>query len=101
MRRTAIAALAAERYRRAHGGAPPPALDALVPEYMAGVPIDPFTSKPLLYRITGDAYVIYSVDRDRTDDGGALYTFGSGRDSSRAANRARDLGVRIPFASRP
>ena len=102
IRRTAIATLAAERYRRAHGGAPPPAVDALVPEYLAHVLLDPFTGGPLLYRVTPEAYAIYSVDRNRVDDGGVINMFGSGRDSlARPGDRGGlDLGIRIPLASR-
>ena len=53
MRRTSIAAVAIERFRRAHAGEPPATLSALVPEYLAAVPIDPFSGQPLhvpLYR---------------------------------------------------
>lgn len=32
--------------------------------------IDPFTHKPLIYRVTGDHFVVYSVGQNRIDDGG-------------------------------
>ena len=35
--------LASEKWRRAHGGVNPPSLDALVPDYLADVPRDPWT----------------------------------------------------------
>jgi hypothetical protein len=100
IRRTAIATLAAERYRRAHDGMLPPTLEALVPEYLSRVPLDPFTGKPLLYLATSDAYVIYSVDRNRVDDHGVINMFGAGRDPLPADRAARDLGIRIPLASK-
>jgi hypothetical protein len=93
MRRTSMAALAVERFRRAHAGQAPPSLDVLVPAYLAAVPIDPFDGKPLKYRQDADSYVIYSVDRDRADDGGALYGHGTGV-AGRAPER-RDLGIRV------
>ena len=43
------AAVAVERYRRAHGGALPPSLDALVPEYLPAVPRAARTGDPLAY----------------------------------------------------
>jgi ABC-type transport system involved in multi-copper enzyme maturation permease subunit len=69
--RSAIAALAAERYRRDRGRWPEK-LATLVPAYLTKVPTDPFTGKPLLYRILPDGAVIYSVGRDLADDGGKL-----------------------------
>jgi hypothetical protein len=48
-----------------------------------------------------DAYVIYSVDRNRVDDSGVINMFGSGREglALRPGDRAgRDLGIRIPMA---
>jgi hypothetical protein len=99
-RRTAIVVLAVERFRRAHQGQPPVSLDALVPQYLKAVPDDPFDGKPLKYRVDADNYVVYSVDINRTDDGGVFYGFGSGvagpirgfRDMS-----PRDIGIRVPL----
>jgi hypothetical protein len=65
-------AVAVERYRRAHGEALPTALTDLVPAYLAAIPEDPLTGKPLLYRIAEDAYTIYSVGPNGKDDGGSL-----------------------------
>jgi hypothetical protein len=100
MRRTAITALAVERFRRAHAGAAPSTLDALVPDYLAAVPQDPFSGQPLRYRLGNDSYVVYSVDANKVDDGGALYGFGSGSQSpARRANdpSPRDIGIRVPL----
>lgn len=43
------AAVAVERWRRAHGGALPESLEALVPEYLAEVPRNAWTGEPLAY----------------------------------------------------
>lgn len=67
--RCARAALAVERYRLAHG-ALPETLDDLVPEYLKGVPLDPFAKAPLKYLRKDGGYSVYSVGRDRKDDGG-------------------------------
>jgi hypothetical protein len=69
--RCAIAALAAERYRLAHG-AWPPSLAALVPHYLSAVPLDLYAGKPLRLRRLGDGLVIYSVGLDGSDNGGQI-----------------------------
>jgi hypothetical protein len=69
--RCAIVAVAAERYRLANGHWPD-SLPSLVPEYLAGVPLDPFDAKPLRYLRLKDGVMIYSVGPDEKDDGGNL-----------------------------
>ncbi len=68
-RDSARTAVAIERYRLQHG-APPKALDALAPELLPEVPLDPFDGKPLRYRVDEDGYRIYSVGLDGIDQGG-------------------------------
>jgi hypothetical protein len=100
-RRTAIAVLAAERFRRAHAGQPPPSLEALVPEFLASVPQDPFDGQPLKYRVAADSYVVYSVDINRVDDNGAIHGFGTGIGGRirpiRDDPSPRDIGIRVPL----
>jgi hypothetical protein len=48
----------------------PEKLDALVPEILDKVPIDPFTDKPLVYKLTADEVLIYSLGSNEKDDGG-------------------------------
>ena len=67
--RSAASAVAAMRFRQARGRWPA-SLDALVPDYLAKVPVDPFSGAPLIYKILGDGIMVYSVGRNRTDDGG-------------------------------
>lgn len=70
--RNARAAIAVERYRLQHQGALPDSLNALVPEFLASVPIDPYDGKPLRYESKpGSGYIIYSVGRNRIDDHGS------------------------------
>jgi hypothetical protein len=62
-------ACAVERYRLSHAKLPD-SLTALVPEYMAQVPIDPFDGLPVRYRASGQGYVLYSVGPDLVDNQG-------------------------------
>jgi hypothetical protein len=62
-----IACLQAYRKEK---GAYPDSLDALVPGYMPDLPIDPWTGKPMLYKVTDDGYLLYACGPDRDDDGG-------------------------------
>ncbi len=48
-RALARAAVAARRYRADHGGELPPDLQALVPDYLPAVPVDPYDEQPLRY----------------------------------------------------
>ena len=51
-------------------GSYPEKLDAIVPEYIQEVPVDPFTGTPYIYRKEGEGFVLYSVARNLLDDGG-------------------------------
>jgi hypothetical protein len=64
-------ACAIERYRLAHGTLPPD-LNALCPEFLSAVPLDPMSGQPLHYRPgQDDSYVLYSVGWNQKDDGGS------------------------------
>jgi hypothetical protein len=69
--RTALVAVAAERYRLRHG-AWPATLAALAPEFLPAVPADPFNGQPLRFTRFADGLLIYSVGSDLSDDGGAI-----------------------------
>lgn len=99
-RRTMIAALAVERYRRTHQGAVPTSLDALVPSFLPSVPEDPFSGgagEPVRYHTEPDGYVIYSLDSYGRDDGGALYGHGAAIAKHVGPQSPRDLGIRVPL----
>ena len=68
--RVTLAALAVERYRLAEGHLPK-SLDNLVPAYMKIVPEDPFDGQNLRYRRLKTGFVVYSVNKDLSDNGGA------------------------------
>jgi hypothetical protein len=85
--RCGVTALAAERYRQAHGRWPD-SLDELVQaKLLAAVPLDPYGGAPLRLRRTANGLVIYSISRDGQDNGGNL------SDDSRAAGT--DLGFQL------
>lgn len=67
--RLTVAALALERFRSQNGKLPD-TLEDLKPTFVAEVPQDPFTGMEVLYRQLPKGYVVYSVGRDRRDDGG-------------------------------
>ena len=67
--RCAQAALAVERFRLARGR-PPESLAELVPDYLDGVPEDPYDGEPLRYGQLGRGFVVYSVAENGVDEGG-------------------------------
>jgi hypothetical protein len=85
--RCAQTGLAAERYRQ-NQGQWPDSLDALVPEYLSRIPVDPFDGQPVRLRRTPDGVAIYSVGPDRKDDGGVL-------GQRNVAADGEDVGIRL------
>lgn len=61
--RSAIVALAAERYRR-DKKAWPDNVDQLCPQYLSAVPLDPFNGKPFPYQRLDDGVVIKAVGQN-------------------------------------
>jgi hypothetical protein len=58
------------RIFKSRTGEYPENLEALVPGLMTGVPVDPFTGKPLVYRREGKGFIVYSLGSNLRDDGG-------------------------------
>lgn len=73
IRATALTGVAVARYRLDHGGALPATLDALVPQYMDDVPLDPFNGHPLRLVVRNDQALIYSIGPDLKDNAGAPF----------------------------
>jgi hypothetical protein len=67
--RAVTLALAAARYRTDHGAYPQDA-EALVPDYLDTVPIDPSDGGTMRYRILDEGFVAYSLALNRSDEGG-------------------------------
>jgi hypothetical protein len=72
--RLLIADLAIRLYQDEHGRLPD-SLEQLVPEFLAAVPIDTFSGKPIIYRKTDEGWLIYSAGGDGKDDGGRFGTY--------------------------
>lgn len=71
-----VTVVAVKRYRMEKGSNAPD-LETLVRErYLDKLPMDPYSNGPLVYRLTGDGFTLYTVGPDFTDDGGT-----PGRDS--------------------
>lgn len=92
---SARAALAALRYRAKYGKLPA-SLDALVPDFLVAVPVDPFSAQRLLLRIEGDGFVVYAVGDNGADDGGKLYVPKNG-----THRFDEGFGVRWPYTRIP
>jgi len=58
------------RLFKSRTGRYPEGLSELVPDILSGVPIDPFTGKPLVYRRDGEGFIVYSLGANQKDDGG-------------------------------
>jgi hypothetical protein len=69
--RCAVAGLAAERFRIAHGSWPKE-LDDLAPQFLTATPLDLFDGKQLKLRRFDDGMLIYSVGPDGADHGGKV-----------------------------
>jgi hypothetical protein len=48
----------------------PTNLGQLIPKNLQRVPADPFTGRPMIYRLQGANWLLYSVGEDGVDDGG-------------------------------
>jgi hypothetical protein len=68
--RTAIAAIAVERWRVAHEGKIPDSLSELVPNFLPSIPADPYDGQPLRFKKLAQGYVVYSIGSNGQDDGG-------------------------------
>jgi hypothetical protein len=68
--RAARVGLAIQRYRLA-AGALPDTLAELLPAYLDAVPKDPFDGNELRYKKREPGFVVYSINEDLHDDGGA------------------------------
>lgn len=73
LRAGALAGIAVDRYRLDHGGALPPKLDALIPQYLDDMPRDPFDGHPLRFIVRKNEALIYSIGPDLKDGGGAAF----------------------------
>ncbi len=75
--RCAETAMAVERYRLKYGELPG-SLEALVPEFMDAVRLDPYDGKPIRYNmLENGGYRLYTIGKDGIDNGGESKPFGA------------------------
>ncbi len=67
-----ITIIAAHRYKIDKTSFPDGLNELVSAGYLKDLPIDSFSDKPLVYRKTGDDFILYSVGRNFIDDGGVL-----------------------------
>jgi len=72
---------------RSDNGRYPANLDELAPKYLAKIPGDMFSGKPLVYQLIDDGYLLYSVGVNEIDDDG------QSKDDQPGAD---DIRVRMP-----
>lgn len=65
-----IVVVALRRHRLEKGGYPASLEELKRAGYIDAVPADPYSDGPLVYRVTGDRFTLYSVGPDFDDDGG-------------------------------
>jgi hypothetical protein len=74
-RDAAVIGLSCELYRSKHGRYPDK-LERLAPEFLKGIPPDPYTGRPFVYKLKdhdeGGAagFIVYSIGQNLKDDGG-------------------------------
>jgi hypothetical protein len=93
--RVARVAVAVERHRR-HAGVLPESLDQLAPTWLERALIDPFSGQPLVYRVTDDGFIVYSLGLNQQDDGGNLER--PARSPRGAMDPPLDIGLAVTVA---
>jgi hypothetical protein len=63
--------ISCERFRQKNGHWPA-TLEEIPKDILPYIPNDPFTGKPLIYKVLEDGVVIYSIGPDEKDDGGSV-----------------------------
>lgn len=71
-----VAAIAALRFQKDTGGWPQSLERLVATGYIREIPIDPYSGKPLAYKLTTDSFALYSYGQDFDDDGGAASQWG-------------------------
>lgn len=75
-----IAILAVLRFK-VDSGRFPETLDELVSAgYLQSIPMDPYSSGPLVYKLTEDNFELYSIGKDFLDDGGVIVVVNKARE---------------------
>lgn len=105
--RSVMMAYATRAYCLEHHRTPPNAA-ALVPKFLPAVPEDPYDGQPMKLKSTSQTVTIYSVGKNRVDDGGVPHPIDRPKgwihtdqgDSARVLN-AVDLGLETTNSTKP
>ncbi len=65
-----LTTLALLRFRHDRGSLPKDLQELLSADYLSQLPMDPYSDKPLVYKKTGNDFMLYSLGGDFDDDGG-------------------------------
>ena len=65
-----LSIIAMLRYKQDTGSYPEDLEQLIADAYLKELPMDPYSDKPLVYKKTGDSFVLYSLGPDFDDDGG-------------------------------
>lgn len=87
-------AVAAERYRLQHQKWPDKLDDLVAANLIAAVPLDPYDGKPLRWKIIDNGRLVYSVGKDRTDNGGNFNREWLDKEGSDVGYELFDVGKR-------
>ena len=82
-----IVTLALKRWRLEKNKYPETLSELIAAGFLKALPADPYSDKPLVYKKTDDDFIIYSVGRNFTDDGGEY-----GRDEHGGISKWSDNG---------
>jgi len=74
MHEATLTILALQRYRLEKGRYPASLAELMPAGYLDVLPSDPYSDKPLSYRVADDTFTLYSVGEDFDDDGGTVST---------------------------
>ena len=74
-----LAILGLQRYRLEKGSYPATLDELKQGGYLVTLPADPYSNGPLIYRVTGDGFTLYSVGPDFADSGGTPGADSKGR----------------------
>jgi hypothetical protein len=71
-----LATLSLIKYRQDKGRFPKDLQELLATDYLSQLPMDPYSNGPLIYKQTGDDFLLYSLGEDFDDDGGTHSNWG-------------------------
>lgn len=71
-----VTVLATLTYKAQKGHLPDSLTELAAQGYIDSAPIDPYSSNPLVYKVVGDNFILYSIGADFTDNGGIQSRWG-------------------------